>query len=130
MKLRLVRCCTGPQGTFGILTLNDTPLCNTVEKPWLDNAARKSCIPAGTYHAAEYKSPSKGDVWLLMDVPERSMIEIHVANFESELLGCIAPGQGFFTSNGKTGVSASRITMSALKQKLPPKFTLEIINAF
>ena len=51
------------------------------------------CIPAGSYRATLTKSPHLGYITpLLLDVPKRSEIRIHIANWPHELLGCTAVG--------------------------------------
>jgi hypothetical protein len=51
------------------------------------------CIPAGTYRARLTRSPHLGYICPeLIDVPERSDIRIHVANWPMQLLGCTALG--------------------------------------
>lgn len=122
---------TGKMGTFGVLLQNEAPLCDIIEKPWLDNHPQISCIPAGTYDVVTYLSPSKGyKVWLLKNVPGREYIEIHIANFESELLGCLAPGQGYLTLQDKTGIANSGTTFKYLQSKLAESFQLRIIDMF
>ncbi len=101
MNLLLTRGPSTDEGTLGTLTGPGLSL-HTIELPWADNAPQHSCIPVGTYEADPFQSPTKGRVHLLKNVPDRSMIEIHSANFagdvtkgwESQLLGCIAPGLG------------------------------------
>jgi Family of unknown function (DUF5675) len=52
------------------------------------------CIPAGTYRVVLTKSPHLGYICPeLLDVPGRSNIRIHKANFPADLLGCIAVGE-------------------------------------
>lgn len=103
MKLILTRDPSTDEGTPGRLVSDDGELAlRTIELPWRSNEMGASCISPGTYQAALYDSPTKGRVYLLQDVPRRSEIEIHSANFagdtrrgwESQLLGCIAPGLG------------------------------------
>jgi hypothetical protein len=65
---------------------------HTVELPWKNNERRKSCIPEGTYKCKPHTSPKFGKTFWIQDVPGRSEILIHVGNFTSDLLGCIAPG--------------------------------------
>ena len=48
----------------------------TLERPPLDNQNGISCIPVGTYQAEIYQSPTKGSVYLLQNVPGRTMIEL------------------------------------------------------
>jgi hypothetical protein len=103
MQLTLTRGPSTDEGTFGRLTAAEGALdLHTVELPWRDNQAQHSCIPPGVYQAGAYDSPSKGRVYLLREVPGRTLCEIHSANFagdvtrgwESQLLGCIAVGLG------------------------------------
>lgn len=71
---------------FGILFFNDF-----YHSYCLENYKKK--IPVGQYEFELYNSPHNGYlVPLLKDVPGRSYIEIHIANYEYELDGCIAIG--------------------------------------
>lgn len=91
--LRLVRWGHAPHGTFGTLVLPGGWSCYTVERRWKDNLPNISCIPTGTY-SLEEKRFNRGnyDTYELLDVPNRSAILIHAANWSEELFGCIAPG--------------------------------------
>src|SRR5271166_5946784 len=52
------------------------------------------CIPAGRYRAVLTRSPHLGYICPeLLDVPGRSDIRIHVANWPLDLLGCTAVGE-------------------------------------
>src|SRR6185503_16039490 len=54
---------------------------------------REKIIPKGKYEFELYDSPNNNRIVpLLKNVPNRSYIEIHIANEYDELLGCIAPG--------------------------------------
>lgn len=110
--------------TYGVLLSQGLPLCVTLELPWKDNAHDISCIPPGDYMVAKFHSPKKGDVFLITNVKDRFMIEIHAANTVNDLLGCIGVGQ-YFNSGG---ISASRITLEELLHTLPPEFNLTIVN--
>ena len=62
-------------------------LCWTLERP-------EVAIPAGTYVVKTYNSPHLGrEVPLLMDVPGRSMIEMHWGSFPANSDGCILVGE-------------------------------------
>ncbi len=111
------------QGTFGIWFIGGKPFCVTLERP---DTGDHPCIPHGIYQCNRFKSPHNGDVWLLKDVPGRSMIEIHSANIYTELLGCIAPGRRFGYLNGMPAVLESKPTMIDLYNALGDHFTLEI----
>lgn len=99
--LTLQRGPSSEQGTFGHAHASDALLSlQTLELPWHDNQHDRSCIPLGEYRCHWAESPSKGWCYHLLNVPRRSAILIHAANFggdvdhgfESELRGCIAPG--------------------------------------
>lgn len=99
------------QGTFGMLVMDDGADLHTVELPWRDNATGISCIPPGTYRCEVVKSPRFGKVYGLRDVPKRTNILIHAANFggdrgkgwHTELQGCIAPATAVGTLQNPAG---------------------------
>lgn len=99
LRATLTRGPSTDEGTFGTLALAGGPELRTVELPWRNNATGNSCIPKGTYRCAMAMSPSKGWVYAVQNVPGRSHILIHIANFAgdttkgwvSQLEGCIAP---------------------------------------
>ena len=47
-KVLLERFAYTPMGIFGRI-MSPEFQCYTVERPWLDNRARESCIPEGVY---------------------------------------------------------------------------------
>jgi hypothetical protein len=68
-------------------------LFQSLERDWRDNQRAISAIPEGTYHCKRTWSPRfKQDLYILESVPNRSGIRIHVANFYTQLNGCIALG--------------------------------------
>lgn len=68
--------------------------CKTLELPWKENVPGLSCAPTGSYRIEYEYSPSFGRfLWELKDVPGRSEIKIHPANFAHQLRGCIALGE-------------------------------------
>ena len=99
--MKTVRLFRGPstdQGTPGELVL-DSQKWKTIELPWRENRRGVSCIPLGRYLVQLVRSPSKGLVYGVQDVPGRSHVLIHSANFAGDtslgwvthLQGCIAP---------------------------------------
>lgn len=106
----------------GSLTVNGVWECYTLER-------FDMIIPTGTYEIELYNSPKHGkNTPQLKNVPGRSNIQIHVANFADELLGCIAPG----TEHGKDYVSHSKVAcdklslqiVAAITQKEPVSITV------
>lgn len=71
----------------------------TIERPWLDNAPNISCIPVGDYTMVRVNSPKFGpDTWEVADVPGRTHVLFHVANWAKDLQGCIGLGRGLFAN--------------------------------
>jgi hypothetical protein len=91
--LTLIRDTQDEWATLGKLSIDGQHLCHTLERPWLNNKPRVSCIPHGTYHGAIQPSPRfKRDLPELLDVPGRDQILIHVGNTVDDSAGCILVG--------------------------------------
>lgn len=112
--LRRVTITRGPSssaGTFGRIAFGSEEL-HSVELPWRSNMTGKSCIPVGSYRCEMVNSPRFGRVYGVRDVPGRSNILIHAANFggntelgyDSDLLGCIAPAMSVGALQNRKGV--------------------------
>jgi hypothetical protein len=97
-----------PMGTFGKIMFEEFE-CFTVERPWLDNKVRQSCIPEGSY-SIKLGMYNRGGylAYEVMDVPGRSLIKIHVGNTMDDIVGCIAPGKSLGSLGGKWGVTSSK----------------------
>lgn len=113
-----------PWGVFGRIVYGDFRAF-TVERPWVNNKARESCIPDGEYQLKWYDSPKFGPTWALIGetvslFPEagkaRSAILIHAGNTMDDLLGCIALGSTLGTVSGKWAVLNSVKTVNAFKE--------------
>lgn len=126
MKLTLFRRKTLATGTLGVLSIDGIFECFTLERPTEPSGGPAPfCIPVGTYRIALiFSHHFQMIVPSLMDVPGRTDIEIHPANWISDLLGCIAVGQN--QSDGYVGMS--RAAFSALMDKLKNQtdITIEI----
>jgi len=107
-EIVLSRWAHSPTATMGIIELEGEVFW-TVERPWLDNAPNVSCVPEGVYDLRWRESPRFGWTWILEDVPNRTHILIHSANWSRQLQGCIALGTGlmgneFAVSNSRDAV--------------------------
>ncbi len=72
----------------------------TLELPWKDNERGISCVPEGEYPIIlERSSKFRMTLWELKDVPNRSEVKIHPANYTSQIEGCIALGTDFSDIN-------------------------------
>jgi len=77
----------------------DTPADDAIA-----NARGKTCVPFGRYEMVLYNSTkNKRHVPLLLDVPGRSEVEIHILNAPTETEGCI--GLGLSRTPGRIGRS-------------------------
>ena len=116
-----------PDCTLGILTYKDFK-CFTLELPWLNNKRNVSCICEGNYTARLHDSPANGDVIAIDNTEDRTHIQIHSANYISQLRGCIAVGDSikFLNKDGIPDVTNSVRTLGKLLRVLPDKFSIEI----
>jgi len=101
----------------------------TMELGWHQNVEDISCIPAGKYTARKFYSLKHKNCFLIMNVPDRTMIEIHAANFSKQLKGCVAVGTSFrdIDSDGEIDLLNSRIALNSLLKEMPDDFPIEII---
>ena len=109
--ITLNRIISSDEGVLGLLHINGKPISVTLERPWQENKAFESCIPFGFYPLTRIESSKafKYPHYLLEGVPDRTFIKIHVANYPSELHGCI--GVGSYFANGAIAVCKSRKAM-------------------
>lgn len=113
-KMKLKRFVRDSVKTIGRFTYENLSLFS-VELPWRDNQTDISCIPDGTYKVQKVNSPSHGEgTWRIMEVCDRTFIDIHVANVPSDLLGCV--GLGIAVYPDLRGVGSSRIAMGRFKE--------------
>jgi hypothetical protein len=109
----------------------DNFTCFTLERPWKNNASNISCIPKGTYECRyTWSLKFLKYTYEIMNVPGRTGIRIHSANFYSELLGCISLGSGYSDINGdsKKDIINSRATILKFEELLMRQpFTILII---
>lgn len=111
--VRLERFAYSPYGAFGLLTLPDFE-CYTIERPWMANMPRISCIPEGeylmrlgTYYKGGYPA------YEVLGVEGRTLIKIHRGNIMDDVLGCIAPGFGLGYIKDKWAVTDSGAAFDA-----------------
>lgn len=91
--------------------------CKTLELSWKDNKSKVSCIPKGVYNAKkEYSASFSEELYELKDVPGRSEIKIHAANYYTQLKGCIGVGDRYseLNNDGYLDVLNSRKTLRKL----------------
>lgn len=107
--------------------------CKSIEPPDNGNQRNVSCIPEGEYWVVKYEREDGTVVFLLLDVPGRDAIEIHIGNYVAggkiDTKGCILPGTYFSDLNedGYIDIAGSTAAMNTLLELLPDKFKLHII---
>lgn len=114
------------KGTRGVMVFPDGWACFTTEPPWADNEVGVSCVPEGEYplqlrRSGVVERTTNAEYlrgWEIADVPGRTYIMIHVANYPSQLEGCVAPGQREVTHEGEPGVADSLKTFVKLMSRL------------
>lgn len=102
--------------------------CKTLELPYKDNSRNISCIPEGEYKVTRRYSEKYKHHFLINEVPNRSYILIHPANYYSQLRGCIAVGSEFKKINDDNylDVSDSKKTLLDLLSLITDETVLSI----
>ena len=117
--------------TLGLLSAPERGLALfTLELPWLDNERSISCIPEGEYEAIYRQSPKNGEVFELLNVPDRTYIQFHKGNFNYQTEGCILVGKniGFYNEGTIPDVGRSGDAMEQLLDNYADTgFYLEIL---
>lgn len=105
----------------------------SIELPNKGNQHNISCIPEGVYDMIKIVSPTKGKCFLLLNVPNRSNVEMHIGNYATgkkvDTKGCILPGLRFddINKDGNLDVVYSTQALETLLNLLPEKSKLYII---
>jgi hypothetical protein len=101
----------------------------TLEPPWMDNAINISCIPTGLYTCTfREKTEHHENIYVVLDVPDRTDIEMHIGNFPKDTKGCILIGMNrdFFPVHMVTNSEMALLKFNELMEK--KDFLLRITN--
>ena len=112
-------------GTLGKVWVGDWS-CYTIERPWKNNAPNVSCIPEGEYKCEPFSGTKYKDVVQVLDVPDRTFILFHVANFPHDVQGCIGLGSRFNSDALEPAVYDSRVTTAEFFVQAGKSFDLKI----
>lgn len=111
--------------TIGMLSVvGDRFHCDSLERPWKNNARGISCIPPGRYRCTWARMVTVGtDHYLVQDVPGRSAIFIHGGNYFLDSHGCILLGSkaGDLNKDGQEDIGNSRNTIHAFEELMERK---------
>ena len=115
------------KSVLGKLYLNGEFYGHTLELTWKDNQKSVSCIPKGVYEARKRGGDESGKYKYqhieILDVPDRSLILIHVGNFPKNTKGCVLLG----TTRAFNFVGDSRKAFYKLMYDLQNFEELEVI---
>ena len=102
----------------------------TLERPWIFNERKVSCIPTGTYLVKRHISPKFGQCFKIQDVKGRSDILIHSGNVVADTLGCVLVGLtgGSVDDSNTAMVYNSRKAMAVLLALIDKEIVLHIRN--
>ena len=125
-KVSLIRTETSDEGTFGHVLTDSGFECYTGELPWRDNSGGKSCIPKGIYQCQRKISPKHGPCYYVLNVLNRTDVEIHSGNFcgdtdlklKSDVLGCILLGNSIGEIAGQKALVSSRDAIARFEADL------------
>lgn len=102
----------------------------TLERPWIFNERKVSCIPTGTYIVKPHVSPKFGQCFKIHNVMGRSDILIHSGNVVNDTQGCILVG--LTSGSVDDGITAmiynSRKAMAVLLALIEKEIVLHIRN--
>ena len=106
--------------------------CYLMELPWEFNKSNISCIPCGRYTLKKVRSsPSFSyEHFEVINVPGRTGIKWHIANYVNQLRGCGAPGMSLADINkdGLMDVVSSTTALNKLIEILPNETRLIILK--
>lgn len=127
MNVKIKRNSHLKEATLGTLTIEGvkTDPIYTLENP--KRATDKdSRIPAGVYKCKPYSGTKYRDVYIVLDVPNRSAILLHWGNFERDTEGCVLLGNKF-TLKPEHAVLESKRCFERFRSLIGKnEFTLEI----
>ena len=126
--MRLTRYAYLDNGTYSWFECGEVRLY-TIERPWINNEAGISCIPIGEYECKPRRFYSGGyDAIEVRDVPGRTHILFHVANFPHQVKGCLGVNSSIGPySEGLRGFD-SRKAFDLFMLEYGDGFDLEIVN--
>lgn len=118
--VRLTRLEEGPEGTFGVLKLDDEVFCWTLEPRDMLNAANISSIPGPQQYVCErfYSQRFKLQTFIIANVPERTKVLFHPLNIVEETEGCIGLGETIGKLRGMKAILNSGKTFKRFMKQM------------
>ena len=114
MIVELKRTLIVDDGAFGMLIVDNIPVCLTLERtfgifnkvviPTGKHPLRRDYYHSGGYPTFEVEVQGSG----IEEGRTHTRVLLHAANYEDQLQGCIATGTKFMWMKGKRGIGASK----------------------
>ena len=113
------------QSTQGVMTINGTFECYTLEPRRDQSQGKPYCVPVGMYGYSIYSSPRFGrNVIAVESIPGFDDIEVHPGNFPRDTHGCCLVG----CTEGADFVGQSDEEFDALMGKITPVGQIEYVD--
>jgi hypothetical protein len=128
MKVPLIRDVMTDEITLGTIVFPDQ-IFQTLELPWKENQHQISCIPEGEYPCIfEHNHPKFGDIYRILNVPNRDGILIHCGNIVQDTHGCVLLGlkRDYFPEKNVCSIYNSRSAKERFIKLVGNEFTLII----
>lgn len=116
--VELIRLEEGPEGTFGVLKIDKSIFCTTLEPKDMLNKQNESCIPAPQQYLCKKLMSRFGETFKIMDVPGRTSVLFHAGNFVGDTAGCVLLGQYIDKLRGERGIFNSGNTFKRFMEKM------------
>jgi len=124
--IEIIRLEETQQGTIGVLKINKTAFCCTLE-PWdWENKESESSIPVQQYIGKRITSPKFGVTFEITNVPGRTHILFHKGNFVGDTTGCVIVGESFGKLGAQRAVKNSGRTFDRFMEFLKDHDTIHI----
>jgi hypothetical protein len=134
VNLQINRTILTSLSTIGDFLIDSAFAYCSLELPWNGgkNLQKLNCILPGTYELIITRSPHlKYETPILLNVPMRDDIRIHIANYPEDILGCIGIG----LSRGLDFIGQSRLAFDDFFPRLQEalktgRVFIEVVNKF
>ena len=116
---------------LGVWTMDDLewPLF-TLEPSWKENKEDVSCIPVGVYLLKTYRSDEHGNCFEVVNVPNRTLIRVHIGNWLKDTEGCVCIGGSIDVREEELGVFESTDAMNELLSIIDEPSELYVSNGW
>lgn len=125
MNIILQRLVDSGNETFGVILKDGKPMFTTLEPSWKNNQQNVSCIPPGRYKCKKmFSNRFKKELFEIQNVPDRTVVEIHVGNSAIDTHGCILLGMSYSLSSN--AIVNSTLAFNSFMSMMPDEFTITI----